>query len=236
MVILFYYLPCFAGNIHIDDSVQIEVIAQQMSRKQQEQILKELNQVFASSLDLRQSFKKVMKRKKISIELREIRSENFFFSMEPILIEGKWDWNRYLLGVHPRALLKDLDFEYRRAIWTHELYHLLSYQNWRGLWTAFWSQYIEAIQISYERRIDLQTLAADDGQFSKPLIGYRKWLYDVLPANQIAAKKKIYLSPEEIQWLGCIKNRQKKIQKWLKKRNFPDAKEILKKEIDLSCL
>lgn len=83
---------------------------------------------------------------------------------------------------------------------------------------------------SFERGADLQAIKRGYGAGLKE---YRTWLYQNIPAKQIAAKKRNYFSPEEIDLI--LKATQKKPQLFdFWRKNIPrNAAEINEKAAKL---
>ena len=96
-----------------------------------------------------------------------------------------------------------------RSILVHELLHIRDYVG-MNLWELLKLRRDikdAAFQQQYERYTDLRTLQLGYGL---GLIDYREWLYTVISdEQQIAAKQKTYMTPEEIKaWLAMQSTRE----------------------------
>lgn len=86
------------------------------------------------------------------------------------------------------------------AILVHELKHILDYTEMSAEELVdFTVWYLSEDVSEYERATDEYALEAGCGE---GLIAYREWLYDHIPPDAIASKRRDYYTPEEIEaWM-----------------------------------
>jgi hypothetical protein len=107
---------------------------------------------------------------------------------------------QYVIEVNPRIFALDCPPQAIDAVLAHELSHTLDYHR-GGLWGIL--DILNQLRlypslVRYERRTDLQAVFRGYGP---GLIAYRHWIYRVIPASDVAAKRQTYFTPEEIQVL-----------------------------------
>lgn len=127
---------------------------------------------------------------------------------------------RHLIYVNPRVFDREAPEIGIRAILAHELAHILYYtekNRFQLLGLARLSS--GSFTRRFERKADLEAISRGYGE---GLIVYRKWLYKNIPDENLAAKRKNYFSPEEINLLLEI----------LKKN--PGAIKIWRKDVPIS--
>lgn len=118
----------------------------------------------------------------------------------------------YIIFVNPKVYELNAPENGVRAIIAHEIGHILYYSRKNhfqllglvNLSTAGFTQ-------KFERRTDLEAIKRGYGE---GLMAYRNWLYEHIPANKVAAKKRNYFTPEEIL---AIMKQPEKIDGWKKK-------------------
>lgn len=112
---------------------------------------------------------------------------SFFFS--PAL--------RYQIRVNPKALDLQVPPEALRAIMSHELAHVEYYHQRHRLALFGLIRLVSSrFTVQFERGADLEAIALGYGP---GLAAYRRWLYANIPSARIAAKKRDYFTPEEIE-------------------------------------
>ena len=130
----------------------------------------------------------------------------------------------FIIFVNPQVFEKNAPADSIRAIIAHELAHAAYYRR-HNRFELFGLISLESKSFTarFERGADLQAIRRGYGA---GLIEYRKWLYRNIPAEKIAAKKRDYFSPEEIDLiLRAIKEKPGLIDFWIK--NVPrNLKEI----------
>jgi hypothetical protein len=116
------------------------------------------------------------------------------FSFNRFLLGRKM---RYFVRVNPRLFAQAAPEAGIRAIIAHELGHVFDFQRKNrvkllGLVRLVSKNYTAR----FERRTDLQAISRGYGDGLK---AYRTWLYQNVPAEKLAEKKRNYFSPEEIE-------------------------------------
>lgn len=133
---------------------------------------------------------------RIKIKTFDSRADYFRsrFSVARFLTFRKLD---YLILVNPRIFEKDAPPDAAvRAIMAHELAHVAYYeQHNRFELLGLIGLLSNSFTARFERGADLETIKRGYGEGLKK---YREWLYRNIPAEKIAAKKRDYFSPEEI--------------------------------------
>ena len=103
----------------------------------------------------------------------------------------------YVLLFNKEALARQVPAAGLRAIVAHELAHIDFYdrESRMGLFGLLRLLY-PSFNANFERRADLEAIALGYGP---GLEAYRAWVYRNIPADSVAAKKRDYFSPEEIE-------------------------------------
>lgn len=133
----------------------------------------------------------------------------------------------YLIFVNPQVFVKNAPMNGIRAIIAHELAHIAYYgRHNRFELLGLMSLQSKSFTARFERGADLQAIMRGYGAGLKD---YREWLYQNIPAEQIAAKKRNYFSLEEIDLI--LKATEKKPQLFdFWRKNIPrSAAEINEK-------
>lgn len=134
---------------------------------------------------------------------------------------------RYNLYVNPEVFNKNAPEEAIRAILAHELAHVFYYsERNRFELLGLVSLINKGFTAKFERRADLEAIERGYGE---GLIKYREWLYQNIPAKSLAAKKRNYFLPEEIEkMLEILKRKPEMIEVWKKNvpRNLDEITEI----------
>jgi hypothetical protein len=135
---------------------------------------------------------------RVDIQLRTLRSRADFFRARPRFPDFfRPAPMRYVLFVNPAV---SADSEAIQAIIAHELEHI-SYYSQRNRWRLLGLVRLlsTAAQAKWERATDRRAVARGYGP---GLIRYREWLYRNVSAKTAERKKRIYLTPEEIERAG----------------------------------
>lgn len=130
----------------------------------------------------------------------------------------------YLVFVNPSIFDLNAPADGIRAIIAHELAHAAYYlRHNRFELFGLVALQSKSFTVRFERRADLQAIKRGYGPGLKE---YREWLYANIPADTVAAKKRDYFSPEEIDLiLDAMTRKPDLINFWLK--NVPrNATEI----------
>ena len=150
----------------------------------------------------------------ISVETFDSSSDYFQsrFSFSRFLTFRRF---RYVIFVNPQVFEKNAPIEGVRAIVAHELAHVAYYRrhNRFELFGLAGLQ-LQSFAVRFERGADLQAIKRGYGAGLKR---YREWLYEHIPHEKIAVKKRDYFSPAEIDLM--LDARQEKpglIDYWIK--------------------
>ena len=136
---------------------------------------------------------------KAPIHIKELESASDFFRARPCLFDFFLPRRmRYTLLVNPKASgLAAIDPEAIEAIVAHELEHISSYTShsrWRMLGLVRLMKLTS--EIRWERAADERVIRRGYGT---GLIRYRRWLYGAVSPQVAARKRRVYLTPEEIE-------------------------------------
>ena len=141
----------------------------------------------------------------ISVKIFHSRSDYFRsrFSFSRFLI---FRGLHFLLQINPQVFDKNAPENGIRAIIAHELAHAAYYKRHnRFELLGLINLQSKSFTARFERGADLQAIKRGYGAGLKD---YREWLYNNIPATKIAAKKRDYFSPEEIDLiLNAIKEK-----------------------------
>lgn len=103
---------------------------------------------------------------------------------------------QFILRVNTNTILESVPLEERRAVIAHELAHVLYYTRHRRV------QLLRLVALSnnhfreqFEKQADREAVVRGYGRGLK---AYRLWLYQNVPAQALAEKKRDYLTPNEI--------------------------------------
>ncbi len=163
----------------------------------------------------------------ISVKIFHSRSDYFRsrFSFSRFLTLRRL---HFLLQINPQVFEKNAPENGIRAIIAHELAHAAYYRRHnRFQLLGLINLESKSFTARFERGADLQTIKRGYGAGLKD---YRKWLYDNIPAAKIAAKKRDYFSPEEIDLiLEAIKKKPDLIDYWIKNvpRNLAEVQSSI---------
>jgi hypothetical protein len=104
---------------------------------------------------------------------------------------------KYVIYVNPKVYERNAPENGIRSILAHEICHIAYYVR-KNRFQLFGLVALvrENFTRKFERRTDLDAISRGYGT---GLIEYRKWLYENIPSKTVAAKKRNYLTPEEIE-------------------------------------
>jgi hypothetical protein len=138
----------------------------------------------------------------VEIEVNEIHSKRDFFTSgyDPGMALKKGRSRTYRVYVNPGLFRSPPSEAAIEAALAHELVHVVDYTR---LSTAalekFTLEYLAGNHAKYERATDLGAL---ERGYGCGLIEYRRWLYGHVSPATVAAKRRDYLTPEEIEeWM-----------------------------------
>ena len=156
-------------------------------------------------------------------ELKDARIEVKTFRGESDYFQSRFSFGRFLTGrrmryvvyVNPAIYDKNCPAAARRAIVAHELAHILYYRQRNRLQLLGLARLAGAnFTAKFERGADLEALARGYGEGLKQ---YRVWLYQNIPPRKLAAKRRDYFSPEEIDaLLSALQTRPALLDYWRK--------------------
>ncbi len=141
----------------------------------------------------------------VSVAVETLEQGDYFFEIKPKLITlfGRKKSRKYLLSVNPKVLNCPLPPDSLRAILIHEMQHIADYENWSTWAIAKHAlYYLTSLQyrVRFERETDTKALERGAGL---ALVGHRLWVYQWLNPKELKLKKKIYLTPAEIEaWVN----------------------------------
>ena len=164
----------------------------------------------------------------ISVKIFHSRSDYFRsrFSFSRFLTFRRL---HFLLQINPQIFEKNAPESGIRAIIAHELAHAAYYRRHnRFELLGLVNLQSKSFTAKFERGADLQAIKRGYGAGLKD---YREWLYRNIPAQKIAAKKRDYFSPEEIDLIvEAIKEKPELIDYWIKNvpRNFDEIQSAVK--------
>lgn len=169
-----------------------------------------------------------IKLKKVRIKTFE-SDTNFFkarFSLVRFLTFQKM---RHIIYVNPKMLELNAPEEGIRGILAHELAHIVYYtKKNRFELLGLLSLASNDFTAKFERKADLEAIARGYGE---DLIKYREWLYQNIPANDLASKKHNYFTPEEISLIIPAIEKDADLIERLRKdipRNLEETEQMLK--------
>jgi hypothetical protein len=121
---------------------------------------------------------------------------------------------RYVVFVNPKVYERNAPENGIRAILAHEISHIAYYASKNRLQLLGLVALVgDNFTRKFERRTDLEAISRGYGL---GLIAYRNWLYENIPAKNLKAKKRNYLTPEEIEI------ELKKLKKFMTKEKIYD--------------
>jgi hypothetical protein len=138
--------------------------------------------------------------RKVKIRVSTFRSDAYFLQAQPNIktLIGNRVKREYLIQLNLKLLECPPTDDALEAILVHELEHVKDYIGWSSAKIAkhglLYSTSMK-VKVAYERQTDRKVL--EKGLHSG-LAGYRDWVYQWLTPKELASKRKIYLTPEEI--------------------------------------
>lgn len=167
-------------------------------------------------------------------ELKNKRIEVKTFKSESDYFRARFSYNkyltfqkmRYIVFVNPQVFTKNAPDDGVRSILAHELAHVLYFAERDRL------ELLGLVKLSsksftkkFEHRADLETISRGYGEGLKE---YRAWLYQNIPAKNLAEKKRNYFAPEEIEKvMNLFQQKPEKIAEW-RKNNWEDLDYLWK--------
>ncbi|MEP7343442.1 MAG: M48 family metalloprotease [Acidobacteriota bacterium] len=131
---------------------------------------------------------------------------------------------RYLLKVNRNLFANNVPDDGLRAIIAHELGHVVYYRaHHRIELLGLVRLACSGFAARFERSTDMEAIARGYGDGLK---SYRWWLYNHIPANKLAEKKRNYFSPEEIDALQSKLRTQPELMKQWRKAPPHSLEEI----------
>lgn len=136
----------------------------------------------------------------IPISVATFSSNAYFLQAQPVIktLVKKRQSRQYKVQLNTKLLDCPPSQKALEAILVHELEHILDYTNWSSKRIAAHGvRYTlsSEMRASYERATDQKVLFKG---LHQGLIEYREWVYQWLTPKELSAKKRIYLTPEEI--------------------------------------
>jgi len=157
--------------------------------------------------------------------VRSFKSASDFFRARPRIPDFfvKKDL-RYVILVNPRAYELEVPEDGVEAILAHELSHVVYLKKRNRLRHLALLRLLSGSFVrDFERRTDLEAISRGYGEGLKV---YRDWLYQHIPQENLAEKRRDYLSSEEIDAI-LLRVRQcpQLLNSWLKKppRNLQEV-------------
>lgn len=130
--------------------------------------------------------------RKVKVSVSTFRSDAYFLQARPNIKR------EYFIQLNLKLLECPPSEEALVAILVHELEHVKDYIGWSSAKLVKHGIVYSAsmkVKIAYERQTDRKVL--EKGLHSG-LAGYREWVYQWLTPRELARKRRIYLTPEEI--------------------------------------
>ena len=128
-------------------------------------------------------------------------SDAYFLQAQPVAISllGLRSNRRYQVQLNLKLLECPPTINALEAILVHELEHVVDYQPMSASKVATHGlRYLlnKKFKRHYERSTDCKVL---DRGFHQGLSDYRKWVYQWLKPDELRTKRRLYLTPEEIE-------------------------------------
>lgn len=161
--------------------------------------------------------------KKISV--KTFKSPSVFFKAQFSLSRFlTFRGMRTTIFVNPFIFERNAPEEGIQAILAHELGHALYYRERKHIQLIGLVSLIDGgFTAKFERRTDL--IAIERG-YGEGLIKYREWLYENVPPNNLAEKRRNYFTPEEIRLLMQANEKNPTLFAKLKKKVPRNLKEV----------
>lgn len=134
------------------------------------------------------------------VKVKTFTSDDYFLQARPSLTSliRKNENRKYFIFLNTKLLDCPPPPEALEAILVHEFEHILDYTQWSGVKIALHGIKYETNfknKVYYERATDKKVL---EKKLHQGLAAYRLWVYQWLTPQDLAKKKAIYLTPEEI--------------------------------------
>ncbi len=130
--------------------------------------------------------------RKVNIGVSTFRSDAYFLQAQPNIKR------QYFIQLNLKLLECPPSEDALVAILVHELEHVKDYIGWSSAKLIKHGIVYSAsmkVKIAYERQTDRKVL---EKGLHTGLAGYRDWVYQWLTPKELARKRRIYLTPEEI--------------------------------------
>ena len=151
------------------------------------------------------------------LRFKTFSSETSFFKARFSIVRfATFQRMRHLLFYNPKAFELRLSEEALDSILVHELAHVSYYTRKNRFQLLGLVGLVRGSrEIQFERKADLEVLKRG---FGSGLKQYRKWLYKNIPAKSVVVKKRVYLTPEEIDVAIRVKDEKPALfKKWQRK-------------------
>lgn len=135
-----------------------------------------------------------------NIGITTFTSDAYFLQVQPVFktLVGKRSARKYSVQLNLKLLDCPPSEEVLEAILVHELEHVKDYTKWStAKLLKHGARYSSSFKFraAYERETDHKTL---EKGLHVGLAGYRTWIYQWLNPKELAQKRRLYLTPEEI--------------------------------------
>ncbi|MGH9801646.1 MAG: hypothetical protein ACRD82_14880 [Blastocatellia bacterium] len=177
-------------------------------------------------------------------ELKNTEIEIKLFTSRSDYFQSRFTFTSFLFGKRLRCLLKvnrnvfadGAPEDGLRAIIAHELGHALYYKSRNRL------KLLGLVRLAgkdftarFERSTDLEAITRD---YAEGLKTYRHWLYNRIPAEKLAEKKRNYFSPEEIDAIELKRSQPELLKQWRKHppRSLPEIEQAKISRISVRLL
>jgi hypothetical protein len=139
--------------------------------------------------------------KEVKLSVSTFSSDAYFLQAQPIVISllGLRSKRRYQVQLNTKLLECPPTISALEAILVHELEHVVDYLPMStSKVAAHGLRYVlsKKFKRHYERSTDCKVL---DRGFHQGLADYRKWVYQWLDPEELSTKRRLYLTPEEIE-------------------------------------
>jgi hypothetical protein len=133
----------------------------------------------------------------VDIRLKVFRSDSDYFRTSFSAVRFTTGVRmQYFVSVNPEWRRQGAPVQGVRSILAHELAHVDDLRRGNRIRLFRLMGLLSKTRAArFERRADLNAIVRDYGS---GLIAYRTWLYDHIPLNKLAEKRRDYFSPEEI--------------------------------------
>jgi len=137
--------------------------------------------------------------KSVRVQLEEVDLQRSFFATDIKNLFKFWNDREYVIRFHPLILNSNLSGAALDAILARELARMVVYRPMSNLELIELALRFhfgdEEYQAQFERAADQRTL---DRGYGKGLKDYRSWFYQQLSPEEVAQKRRLYLTSEEL--------------------------------------